>query len=606
MAGESLFDSQPKYATVPDLRHPSLRRNRLHKAIAVLLVISTFMSLYSVQLAKLQLIQGEYNRQWAETNRLRLIPVPAQRGQIRDRKGRVLASSRLTRSIYLWPREQSPEQWQETATQLSPILKMPAAEILKPLENVGYLTRRPIRVYQGITPAMFIAMAEKLGKSRGIEIRGESRRYYPNDQLGAHVLGYIGEANFDELQANPDYPLGMIVGKMGMERTANSEIEGTWGNRLVEVDAKGEEIQEVGLQEPIKGTPVQLTLDLELQKTAETALGNRRGAVVAIDVRTGAVLVMASWPNYNPNLFTRPLTSAEWQQLQGVENPLLNRAMQGYPPGSTFKIVTAAAGMQSGKYSPRSKIATSGSITLGGTSFHEYNNKGYGVIGFREALAFSSNTFFYKVGMRTGAENLSKWGRELGIGGSINLDLLGLDGGNHGQIPTPAEKEKVYGEPWYLGDTVSMSIGQGLVLVTPLELAVMLSTVANGGWRVQPHLLAAQTNTPETERIKTQFSPGTLSIIRQGLIDVVKKGTGRRLNDGSIPLTGGKTGTVEIPGKPDNSMYVGFGPANKPEIAVVAVVEGGGYGSSAAAPIVHEVFKQYFKGYKPPKKSKSK
>ncbi|WP_413160940.1 penicillin-binding protein 2 [Capilliphycus salinus ALCB114379] len=607
MATETLFDYQPKYVTTaPDVQDSTVRRSRFHKGIILLLVITGLMSVFSIQLAKLQIIEGEYNRLWAETNRLRLAPVPAKRGEILDRKGEVLATSRLSRSVYLWPQEKTPEQWQETAKQLSTILKIPDTKIIQQLEQAGYRSRLPVRIYQDINPSMFIALAEEMGKSRGIEIRGESRRYYPHNTLASHLLGYIGEATLDELKANPNYPMGMIVGKTGIENKANSELEGVWGNRLVEVDARGNEIQELGLQSPVSGKPVQLTLDYKLQKIAEEKLGDRRGAAVAIDVRTGAILVMASGPSFNPNFFTRQLTAKEWNRLQGAENPLLNRAMQGYPPGSTFKVVTATAGMQSGKFKPNSKLMTSAAITVGDTSFHEYNNAGYGVIGFEKALTVSSNTFFYQVGMKAGPEQISKWGRELGIGGSINLDILGLDSGNHGQIPTPAEKEQIYGEPWYVGDTVSMSIGQGLVLVTPLELAVMTATVANGGWRVQPHLLASQTNTPETERVKTSISPATLNVIRQGLISVVKEGTGRRLNDGSIPLTGGKTGTVEIPGKPDNSMYIAFGPADKPEIAIAVAVEAGGYGSVSAAPIAHEIFKAYFGPPKPKAPAKKK
>ncbi|NJK37033.1 MAG: penicillin-binding protein 2 [Oscillatoriales cyanobacterium RM2_1_1] len=571
------------------------RRQRSFKGTALLLILGSCFGLYGVQLANLQLIQGDYNRQWAETNRLRLIPVPAKRGQLLDRKGRVLAASQLSRSVYLWPREQTPEEWPAIARDLAPILNFPADEILEKLNSTGYTSRLPVRISRDIDPGAFIALAEKAGNWRGIEVRSEPRRQYPNQSLAAHVLGYIGEATLDELKAHPEYPMGMLVGKTGAERLANTELDGVWGNRLIEVDARGEELQELGVQTPVVGESISLTLDLTLQKTAETALGNRRGAVVVINARTGEVLALASAPAYNPNWFTQQLSSAQWQQLQSDENPLLNRAVQGYPPGSTFKPVTAIAGMESGKFSPSSSLATYSSITIGGMTFNEHSGS-YGVIGFRDAIAYSSNTFFYQVGTRAGAEEIARWGKELGIGGAINLDLLGLDGANHGQMPTPAEKEKFYGEPWYIGDTVSMSIGQGMVLVTPLELAVMVSTIANGGWRVQPHLLTAQTNTPLTKPIKTSINPEALTLVREGLVDVVRKGTGRRLNDGSIPLTGGKTGTVEIPGKPDNSMYIGFGPADKVEIAVAVVVEEGGYGSVSAAPIAQAVFKTYFAG----------
>ncbi len=460
-----------------------------------------------------------------------------------------------------------------------------------------------MRISKDIDVGTFVALGEQANTLRGVEIRVESSRDNPNQQLAAHLLGYVGEASLDQLKANPAYPMGMIVGQMGVEKLANSTLEGVWGNRLIEVNAKGEEIQDLGVKDPIPGKPVQLTLDLDMQKTAEKALGDRLGAVVAIDVKTGALLTMASWPTFDPNIFTRKVTQKEWDRLQGPDKPFLNRAVQGYPVGSTFKIVTSVAGMESGKFSPDSTLVSSASINIGGITFNEHS-AGYGIIGFRDALAYSSNTFFYQVGMAAGPEEMAKWAKKMGIGGTINLELLGIDGANHGQVPIPAEKQKMYGEDWYVGDTVTMAIGQGLVLCTPLELAVMVSTIANDGWRVQPHLLASQTNTPITQKIPTGIKPATLNVVKQGLIDVVKKGTGRAMNDGTIPLSAGKTGTVEMPGHLDNSMYVGFAPADKPEVAIAVIVEGGGYGAVSAAPIAQEVFRTYFQkqGFKPTNK----
>ncbi|MGE5659952.1 MAG: penicillin-binding protein 2 [Actinomycetota bacterium] len=602
MAGEFSSKSQFGFFDKATMQNAVLRRSRLYRGILLMMVITALAGLLSFRLAQLQLVQGEYHRQRAENNRIRLIPVASNRGQLLDRNGKVLAANRVSRSLYLWPKEVSPTQWQTNAAILSPILKIPQAEILKKLQQVGYKSALPVKISSDISTATFIALGERANELRGIEIRPESSRDYPNGSLAAHILGYIGEASLEQLKANPKYPMGMIVGQMGLERFANSQLEGVWGNRLIEVNAKGEEIQELGVAAPTAGKPVQLTLDLDMQKTAEKALGERLGAVVALNVKTGAILTMASWPGFNPNIFTRKVTKTEWDRLQGDDKPFLNRALQGYPVGSTFKIATAVAGMQSGKFTPDSTLATSSAITIGGISFHEHS-AGYGVIGFRDALAYSSNTFFYQVGVAAGPEQMAKWGRELGLDGAINFQILGLDGATHGQIPTPEMKKKLYGEDWYIGDTVTMAIGQGLVLCTPLELAVMVSTVANGGWRVQPHLLASQTSLAETKPIKTAIAPETLNVIRQGLIDVVLKGTGRSLNDGSIPLSGGKTGTVEIPGHLDNSMYVGFAPADKPEVAIAVIVEGGGFGAVSAAPVAHEVLKTYFQkqGFKPKK-----
>ncbi len=599
MASDFSFKSEVKFEKNA-LENTVQKRGRSLQVMVFMLLVTTLITLPLFRLAQLQLVQGAYNRQRAENNRIRPVSVAAVRGPLLDRNQKIFAANRVSRSVYLWPKERSPQQWQEAVAILSPIVNVPAAEILEKIDKAGYKSALPVRISKDINIATFVALGEQANTLRGVEIRPESGRDYPNQQLASHLLGYVGEATLDELKANPGYPMGMIVGKMGVEKLVNPNLEGVWGSRLIEVNAKGEEIQDLGVKDPIAGKPVQLTLDLDMQKTAEKALGNRLGAVVAIDVKTGALLTMGSWPTFDPNIFTRKVSKQEWDRLQGPDKPFLNRAVQGYPVGSTFKIVTSVAGMESGKFSPDSTLLSSSSINIGGISFNEHG-AGQGMIGFRDALAFSSNTFFYQVGMTAGPEQMAKWAKKMGIGGTINLDLLGLDAANNGQVPIPSEKRKMYAEDWYVGDTVTMSIGQGLVLCTPLELAVMVSTIANGGSRVQPHLLASQTNTPITQKVPTGMKPGTVNVIRQGLTDVVLKGTGKGLNDGTIPLSAGKTGTVEMPGHPDNSMYVGYAPADKPEVAIAVIVEGGGYGSVSAAPIAHEVFRTYFQkqGFKP-------
>ncbi|MGQ9870859.1 penicillin-binding protein 2 [Leptodesmis sp.] len=564
---------------------------RSQRAIILMLVSTLLTGVCGLRLAQLQILQGQYNRQRAEQNRIALIPIPSDRGNILDRNGKLLAANRLSRSVYLRPREQSKEEWKQTAERLSPILKIPAGEILDKLQQAGYRSAIPVRISRNLALNAFITLAENASHFPGLEIRGESSRYYPNGKTAAHVLGYLSEATEADVKAHPDYPLGILVGQMGIERLADRKLQGTWGGQLVEVDATGREVNDLGLKPPISGESVVLTLDLDLQKTAERALGNRRGAVVVLDVKTGAVLALVSSPTFDPNLFTRRISKADWERLQTQENPFLNRALQGYPPGSTFKVVTAIAGMQSGKFSPNSALMTYAAINLGGHLFHEHGNSGYGVLGFRNALAFSSNTFFYQVGLATGPEAIAQWSRQLGIGTTD----LGLSGGSYGVVPTPADKEKLFKEPWYGGDTVSMSIGQGLVQATPLELAVTYAAIANGGWRVKPHLLYSQTNEADTRPKKIGINPAALSVIREGLTAVVQEGTARRLNDGSIPLTAGKTGTAEVLGQRDNSLFAGFGPVAKPQIALAVVVENGGYGAEAAVPIAHEIYKTYFK-----------
>ena len=566
------------------------RSRRSHRSVFLFMVATTLISGCMFRLAQLQIVQGHHNRQLADQNRIRPLVIVADRGNILDRKGVPLAANQLSRSIYLYPREQSMQQWQETAVRLSKILDIPAEEILKKLKQVGYGSAIPVRIYRNLTPQQFVALAE-VGQIPGLEIQAESSRHYPNGNLAAHILGYIGEATADDLRANPDFPMGMLLGQMGIERIADPSLRGKWGSHLLEVDSVGKELRMLGEQKPTSGSDLRLTLDLKLQQAAEKALNNQRGAVVVLDVKTGAVLVMASGPTFDPNLFTRKISTQEWKDLQGQDHPFLNRSLQGYPPGSTFKIVTTSAGIQSGKFSSTSTLPTFGAINIGGTLFHEHGGSGYGTIGFRDALAFSSNTFFYQVGIAVGPNEISKWGHRLGIG---ETSSMGLEGGSHGVIPTPEQKQKLYGEPWYGGDTVSMAIGQGVVQVTPLELAVMVSAIANGGYRVKPHLMADQTNTPAAQREATGLNPETIAVIRAGLAAVVKEGTARRLSDGSIPPTAGKTGTAEVIGQRDNALYVGYGPLNDPQIAVAVVVENGGFGAESAVPIAHEIYKAYF------------
>jgi penicillin-binding protein 2 len=571
------------------------RLPRSHRAINLLLFASIALSIPLFRLAQLQLVQGAYHRQVAEHNRIRPLPLVADRGNIIDRHGKALASNLLTRAVYLYPREQSKAQWQQTALRLGQILNLSPQYIIQQLEKAGYSSAIPVRIAKNLKPESFVALAEG-EKIKGLEIQPESNRHYPNGAIAAHILGYVGEATAEELKASPELPMGMIVGQMGIERLADDKLRGRWGSRLLEVDAVGKELKMLGIQKPVSGEGLQLTLDLKLQKAAEQALANRRGAAVALNLKTGEILALASGPTFDPNLFTRPMTQKEWDNLQAQDKPFLNRALQGYPPASTFKIVSSVAAMESGKFSPSSTIATSGAVNIGGVWFHEHGGGGYGVIGFRDALAFSSNTFYYQLGVAIGPEPIYKWGHRLGIGETH----LQLDGGSPGLIPTPKIKEELYKEPWYTGDTVTMAIGQGLVQVTPLELAVMIAAIGNGGKRVKPHLYMNQTHLSEFQPEATGVQPSTIETIRQGLVAVVKEGTGRRLNDGSIPLTAGKTGTAEVTTGANNALYVGYGPVHQPQIALAVIVENGGYGAESAVPIAHEIYKAYFGTPKPP------
>jgi penicillin-binding protein 2 len=569
---------------------PLSRSGKARRGLTVAFVLSGLLSLCAFRLAHLQLIQGQDNLAKADQNRIATSPIPSDRGNILDRQGRLLATNQLSRSIYLHPRHQTELQWQTSAQHLGQILEIPSAEILAKLKQRGYRSAAPVRILRDLSPKGFIRLAEHSQTIPGVEVRREANRSYPQGDIAAHVLGYIGEASEADLKANPSWPMGMIVGQMGIERIANPSLKGEWGGYLVEKDGAGHEVQFLGEKPAISGQAVQLTLDLDLQKAAEKALAKRRGAVVVLNAKTGAVLALASGPSFNPNWFTRRMTSTELQQFENPEKPFLNRALQPYPPASTFKIISTVAGLESGTFQPNSTLMTMSALNVGGTLFHEHG-AGYGVIGFPEALAVSSNTFYYQVGLKTGPEAISQWAQKLGVGNSATA--LDLDGASSGSVPTPEQKKKLYDEDWHGGDTVMMAIGQGVVQVTPLELAVMIAAMGNGGNRVTPHLLSHQTSQflPQPTGIKAS----TLAVVKQGLVQVVQAGTARQLADGSIPPTAGKTGTAEVVGQRDNAMYVGFGPVNDPQIAVAVVVENGGFGAESAVPIAHEVYRTYFK-----------
>jgi penicillin-binding protein 2 len=552
------------------------------------------------RLAYLQIVEGPRNRELADDNRIRLIPKPPQRGQIFDRKGRLLGGSRISYSVFLWPIAQEREQWPEILQRLSQILQIPKAEILSRLEKEGYNSPYRVRVARWITEQQVIAIEEARSELPGIEVDSEAVRYYPNGDLAAHVLGYTGEITDQELEvlAPKGYRLGDILGKLGIEDALESQLRGEWGGQQVEVDASGEIVRILGERPPVSGNDVTLTIDLDLQKIVEKALGNTRGAIVAIDPNNGGVLAMVSRPTYDPNLFSSRITEAQWQQLQSQEHPFVNRALQAFAPASTFKIVTTAAAIESGKYSTGTYLPTYPFVDVGEHKFWDWNNAGFGVLGFAGALAWSSDTFFYQIAIGIGGEILSDWTRRFGFGEHTGIELYHEE--SPGLVPDEAWKKEVLEERWYVGDTINMSIGQGYMQATPLQVAVMFAVAANGGDRVKPHL---QKDNEEARnwRESLNLHPGTIEIIEQGLEEVMTYGTGGSIVAGTnLPPVAGKTGTAEDPPRENHAWFGAYAPADKPEIVVVAFAENsGGGGGKVTGPMVRRVLEDYFATVKP-------
>ncbi len=588
-------------------RKPAPRTvGRNYQSLFLMLFVTVLLFFgLGTRLVYLQLIEGPRNRQLAENNRIRLIPKQPMRGNIFDRKGRVLASSRLSYAVYVWPLARKQAEWPASLKRLSKILNIPESEILKRLERAGYSSPELLRIARDITPAQITALAEYSNELEGVEVDIEAVRNYPNGELAAHVLGYTGELGDEELKKRKaeGYRMGDIVGQMGVEAAFEKQLRGEWGGQQVEVDGAGLVLRVLGQKQAKPGKDVYLTLDLELQKAAEAALGDRQGAIVALNPNDGAVLAMVSRPSFDPNIFSTRITSKTWKQLQGKDHPFVNRALRGFPPASTFKIITATAGMESGKYSPNTVLQTFAALQVGGTAFGEWNRAGFGPLGFVGALAISSNTFFGQIGRGVGGPKLIEWTRKYGFGQKTGIELESEDA--KGLVADDAWKRKNLKLAWTVGDTVNMSIGQGFLQVTPLQMAMMFAVPANGGYRVKPHLLKDDEESKQW-RQSLHIKPETIKVIRAGLRQVVAGGTGKALNVPHLPPNAGKSGTAEAPPGPVHVWFGAYAPADKPEIVVVAFGEhAGGGGGAVAAPMVRQVMETYFHK-KPPQSAKAK
>lgn len=592
------FGLSARLKPVPQRDRDSERTVGRHfqSVVAMLAVSGILFGAIGTRLTQLQLVEGTLNRQRAETNRIRLVPKRPARGALLDRNGKVLAGSRLSHSISIWPIALPRSEWPTVIQRLAQILQVPPADIRNRLEQAGYESIESITIARGISPVQATAIAEFSQDLPGVRLEAEAVRNYPNGDLAAHVLGYIGEITEEALDTSryEGYRLGDVIGQMGAEAAFERQLRGQWGGQQVEVDSAGRVISVLGNKPAISGNDVRLTIDLEVQKLAEAALGERKGAIVALEPQTGEVLAMVSRPTFDPNIFTTKITDAQWVQLQSTNYPFLNRALQGFPPASTFKIVTTAAGIESGKFSPDTILPTFPFIRAGGVQFWDWNNAGFGPLGFRGAMAMSSDTFFYQVGRRVGGETLIEWTRRFGFGSKTGIEIAAEE--SAGLVPDNAWKQENIGYEWFVGDTINMSIGQGFLQTTPLQVAVMFAVPANGGYLVTPHLLQ-ENRSVEDWRRPIGLQESTIKVLQDGLRQVISGGTAQSLNIPDIPSISGKTGTAEAPPYENHAWFGGYAPTDNPEILVVAFAEhSGGGGGSIAAPMVKQVLEKYYRG----------
>ncbi|MBP5972525.1 penicillin-binding protein 2 [Brasilonema sp. CT11] len=561
----------------------------------------------NIRLGYLQILEGHKFKERAQANRVRTISKQPERGNIFDRNGKLLATTRYPRSVYLWPMAQTKPSWSVVAPRLEKILNIPQEEIEKKLDEAGASATNLVRIARDLSDAQITALKEYENELPGVEINTEAVRYYPHGKELAHILGYTRELTPEQLKKKKSegYRLQDVIGQMGVEKAYEQLLRGEWGGQQVEVDSKGRPIRVLGEKQAKAGNDIHLTIDLDVQKAAEKALTLRRGAVVALDPNTGAILAMVSHPTFDPNIFSKQkLSQKDWQTLQGSEHPLVNRALSAFPPASTFKIITTTAGLESGKFSPSTVLQTYGSLTVGGVTFGEWNHAGFGALGFQRAMAMSSDTFFYQVGRRVGGPTLIEWTRKYGFGKRTGFEFS--DEESKGNVPDDAWKRKLWKMPWTVGDTINMSIGQGALQVTPLQSAIMFSVPANGGYRVKPHLLKDHEEA-KNWRESLNMKPSTIKVLREGLRQVITGGTGTLLNVPSIAPAAGKSGTAEAGiNRPNHAWFGAYAPADKPEIVVVAFGENsGGHGGTDCGPVVLQVLQEYFNKKHPGKYQKS-
>lgn len=574
-------------------RHSGMGQQPLWLLLVVLLFSGAMVS----RLAWLQLRHGAENRERADENRIRLMPRNPIRGRLLDRQGRVLATSRLTYNLYVQPGQVSDQAWPQLRDRLAGLLAIPAAQLDQQRDAGRNSEGFRIQLAEGLKPDQVLRFREQASGLTGAEVDVDVLRHYPNGRLGAHVLGYtsgITEEEYERLRER-GYRIRDRVGRSGVEKAFESHLRGEWGGQQVEVNAAGQVQRILGEKPARAGQDLRLTLDLPLQQAAERALdGVRKGAIVAMDPQTGAIRALASRPTFDPNLFSPAPSTSQWAALNAPQAPLLNRALQGFPPASTFKIVTSIAALESGRYRPDSTELTTGSFCYAGLCYRDHVS--LGSIGFPLALAVSSNSFYYRAGLKMGPDHLFKAARQLGFGKATGVELEGEE--TLGLLGDPTWKKTVLGEPWTPVDTITASIGQGAVLVTPLQMARMYAAVANGGWLVTPHLVERK-----PERVWLGFRPETLRTVGQGLRRAVLEGTAKALNDPALPPAAGKTGTAEDPPRAVHAWFGGYAPADKPTLVIIAFGENsGGYGGTVAAPMAKQLMSTWFRGDLRPEK----
>jgi len=552
---------------------------------------------------KLQVVQSEHYADLADKNGIRPIAIIAPRGAMLDREGRVLVDSYPSFSILLM--RDNPKLLERSLPQIEEGLGIAKEDLLQQLEAAKF---EPKFLPLVVKPEASEADIEFVDSHRAdlpvLELEMVQRRRYPLGETLANTIGYVGEVSPQELEKNPDrYKPGDIVGKAGLEREYNDQIVGTDGMKRVVVNSVGKVIRTLDNIDAIPGKPIQLTIDEDLQRIADTDMADKQGAVVAMDGHTGEILAMVSRPTFDPNDFAVRIPAQEWAALNSDPNtPLLNRAIQAQlAPGSTFKIIMATAMLESKALPADFTAYCPGEAVFYGRVFHCWQAKGHGSVDLHSGIVHSCDVFFYNVGQRLGIDKIYYYASGVGLGRRTGIDLPGEE---PGLMPSEEWVQRVYHHKWYAGETISVAIGQGAITVTPIQLARAYNAVASGGVLVQPHLLK---NFTDTKNERFPLSDDTVEEVTQGMYGVINEGggTGYALRLQNVEFCG-KSGTAQVIGYDtrsrlgkekefkDNAWFVGYAPRRNPEIVVAVLVQGGGHGAEAAAPVARDIVKAYY------------
>jgi penicillin-binding protein 2 len=584
---------------------PPEEQERVRRTFArTALILLCLFGLLFLRLWFLQLLQGEEMQQRSEHNRIRLQDLPPWRGMILDYRGQVLVANRPSYELVVVLEDVG--NIPLLAGRLARLLPLDSQQLTAQMQNGKKAGLHQVRIRTDLTWEEMARVETFQPELPGVLIQIQPKREYRHKGMACHVLGYLGEINDPQLKSGkyPNYKMGDYLGKCGVELAWEKFLRGQRGYRRIEVDAYGRELGQLDSVFPTPGTNIYLTLDNRMQQEAEACLAGQSGAIVALDPRNGRILALASAPTFSQEAFERGLSMLEWQRINSDKNhPLENRTLKGqYPPGSTFKIVMAVAALEEQVIAPSTKINCTGSITIGDHVFHCWRKHGHGPVNLQEAMVHSCDIYFYELGRRLGIDRIAEWSKRFGLGGPTGLDL---DKEMPGLVPSSAWKKARFHQPWHEGETMSVAIGQGYNLTTPIQMARVVAAIANGGIVYKPYIVE-KVESPAGEILyqakpeaqsRLGASPATLEAVRRALVGVVNDGTGKTARLSQIQVAG-KTGTAQVvaldPDDPkkkrdrrleDHAWFVAYAPAGDPKVAVAVLVEHGGHGGSEAAPL---------------------